>query len=145
MHPLPHNYQVNAAASGAGAVTLSAQGLPNILSAPPAEFDGPGDQWSPETLLLAAVADCFVLSFRAVAGASKFAWTSLDCQTHGVLDSVDHVTRFTQITNTATLKIPASSPESRAQSLLEKAEKICLISNSLACEVHLVVNISHED
>lgn len=145
MHPFPHNYQVKAAASGEGAVTLSAQDLPNMLSAPPAEFDGPGDQWSPETLLLAAVSDCFVLSFRAVAAASRFAWLSLDCQTHGVLDNVDHVTRFTQITNTATLKIPASSTEARAQSLLEKAEKVCLISNSLACNVHLVVNISHED
>jgi hypothetical protein len=33
----------------------------------PREFDGRGNQWSPESLLAAALADCFVLSFRAVA------------------------------------------------------------------------------
>ena len=38
------------------------------------------------TLLIAAVADCFILTFRAVARASRFEWISLGCTVDGVLD-----------------------------------------------------------
>jgi organic hydroperoxide reductase OsmC/OhrA len=31
------------------------------------QLGGPGGQWSPETLLVAAAAECFILTFRAVA------------------------------------------------------------------------------
>jgi len=141
MHPLPHQYQVKAGGEAAGLVTLSAAGLTDIKSAPPVEFDGPGDQWSPETLLLAAVADCFVLSFRAVAEASKFEWITLSCETSGTLDRVERVTRFTSIVNAVTLTVAAGTTEARARSLLEKAEQVCLISNSLSADMTLKASV----
>ncbi len=144
MHPFPHHYIVSAAGSTEGEVTLSSEGLTSIGSAPPAEFDGPGDRWSPETLLLASVADCFVLSFRAVATASKFEWLSLDCQTTGKLDRVERVNQFTEIENEVVLRIPAGSSEDTGRRLLEKAESVCLISNSLTADVHLEVAIEVE-
>jgi len=139
VQPLPHHYEVTASGGGDGSVTLSAPGVTAIASAPPVEFDGPGDQWSPETLLLAAVADCFVLSFRAVATASKFDWIALQCDTRGTLDRVDRVTRFTGITNRVTLKVPPGTAQDRARALLEKAEQVCLISNSLITDVQLEI------
>ena len=54
MQPLPHRYAVTAFASDTGTVTVTAAELPDIQTAPPTEFDGPGDLWSPEALLLAA-------------------------------------------------------------------------------------------
>lgn len=141
MQPLPHHYHVEARAQTNDAVTLSATGLPDIATAPPREFDGPGDHWSPEALLLAAVADCFVLSFRAVAAASKFEWISLTCETTGTLDRIDRQTRFTEILNKATLTVPTGSDENRAEALLTKAESICLVSNSLKVEVELKTSI----
>ena len=65
MHPFPHNYGVSAHATPVSDVAIEGATLPSIQSAPPAEFGGPGDRWSPETLLVAAVADCFILTFRA--------------------------------------------------------------------------------
>jgi organic hydroperoxide reductase OsmC/OhrA len=137
MHPYPHHYTVQARAEAAGDVDLSAEGLPTLHTAPPAEFDGPGDRWSPETLLCAAVADCFVLSFRAVARASKLDWNGLECRVAGTLDRVEGKTHFTDIVVHATLRVPSGTDQDRATRLLEKAEHVCLISNSLVARRRL--------
>ena len=65
MEPFPHRYRVKGRGQVTGDVELSADGLTTLRSASPAEFDGPGGRWSPETLLVGAVADCFILTFRA--------------------------------------------------------------------------------
>lgn len=141
MHPFPHLYTVNSAAKPDGSVTLSSAGLVNLPSNGPVEFDGPGDLWSPETLLTGALADCFILSFRAVANASKFAWTALDCRVEGKLDRIERVTQFTSFTVNARLTVPAGTDVERAHKLLEKAEQVCLISASLKGEKHLAIEI----
>ena len=137
MHPYPHLYTVQATAEPTGDVPVTAAGLPAIATAPPAEFDGPGDRWSPETLLCGAVADCFLLSFRAVARASKLDWNSLDCSVDGKLDRVEGRTFFTEIVVRATLRVPAGTDQGRATKLLEKAEHVCLVSNSLVAQRRL--------
>jgi organic hydroperoxide reductase OsmC/OhrA len=141
MHPFPHRYTVAAHCATSGSVTLRSRGLADLPSAPPAEFDGPGDQWSPETLLCAAVADCFNLSFRAVATASKFSWESLECEVVGTLDRIERVSQFTRFDLRATLRVPAGADLARAQQLLEKSKQVCLISNSLKGEFHLETRI----
>ncbi|MFM8480573.1 MAG: OsmC family protein [Gammaproteobacteria bacterium] len=141
MHPLPHVYTVTAATAPAGAVTLASPGLDELGSDAPAEFDGPGDKWSPETLLVASLVDCFVLSFRAVAKASRFDWQRLDCRAEGKLDRVDRATQFTEFTLHATLTLPAGADQERARKLLEKAEQLCLISNSLKASKYLEITL----
>ncbi len=131
MHDFPHHYGVTASMSPDDNVRLSSKGLQPLASAPPTEFGGPGDQWSPETLLVAAVADCFALSFRAIARASRFEWTALECQVEGTLDRLESGTQFTAFTVRATLTIPPGADDARARKLLEKAEHACLITNSL--------------
>jgi len=141
MHPFPHRYVVNAAVRPVGDVPLSAVGVRVIESAAPKEFDGPGNQWSPEGLLTAAVADCFVLSFRAIATASKYAWVSLEARTDGTLDRVEGKMRFTRFDTHAKLQVPAGADIERAKKLLEKAEQACLVANSLSSERHLTVDV----
>lgn len=131
MQKLPHHYAATAAADRDENVDLSSEGLTSISSAPPAAFGGPGNLWSPETLLIAAVADCFVLTFKAIARASKFDWISLTCEAKGTLDRVDNVTRFTDITQHVVLDVPQGTDEQMAMRLLEKSEQACLITNSL--------------
>jgi len=115
--------------------------LPEIATAPPAEFDGPGDVWSPETLLCAAIADCFILTFRALAGASKIEWADLTCRVEGVLDRADGVLQFTRFTTHATLAVPATVDVAKARALLEKAEQKCLVANSLRGSRTLVAEV----
>lgn len=77
MQDYPHHYKVVAVSATDENVKLGSEGLCEISSAPPKEFGGVGDKWSPETLLVAAVAGCFVLSYKAIASASKLSWVSL--------------------------------------------------------------------
>jgi len=88
-------------------------------------------------LLCAAVADCFVLSFRAVARASKLEWTSLDASVEAKLDRVDGRTFFTEFVVHATLRVPTGTDQDRATRLMEKAEHVCLVSNSLVAQRRL--------
>jgi peroxiredoxin-like protein len=145
MHPYPHRYDVHAAAGPAGSVILGAEGVPELESAPPREFDGPGDRWSPETLLVAAAADCFVLTFRAIALASKLAWTRIECDAEGVLDRNEGVARFTELHLRARLALAPGADAERAKRLLEKAEKSCLITSSLVLRPKLTVEIAPAD
>jgi len=144
MQELPHRYSVAATAGAQGDVALEAQGLPSLTSAPPAEFGGPGDRWSPETLLVAAAADCFILTFRAIARASKLSWISLRCDVEGTLDRIERATQFTGFQVRASLRVPAGSDEERARRLLEKAERSCLITNSLKAASHLEAVVESE-
>jgi organic hydroperoxide reductase OsmC/OhrA len=141
MHPFPHRYTVNAAMRPGGDVPLSIDGVRVIETAPPKEFDGPGNQWSPEGLLTAAVADCFALGFRAIAAASKYTWLSLDARTQGTLDRVEGKMRFTRFDTHAKLHVPEGADVERAKKLLEKAELTCLVANSLTSERHLTVEV----
>jgi peroxiredoxin-like protein len=141
MHAFPHYYRASATAVAEGDVDVTSDGLPHVRSASPAEFDGPGDRWSPETLLIGAIADCYILTFRAIARASKLEWISLECGATGTLERVDRVTGFTHIDLRAHLVVPPHTDSEMARRVLEKAERGCLISNSLKAGVHLDVCI----
>ncbi|MGB5624378.1 MAG: OsmC family protein [Woeseiaceae bacterium] len=137
MQDLPHHYNVAASADSKSHVVLSSDGLEDIETAGPAEFGGPGDVWSPETLLVGTVANCFILSFRAIARASEFEWDALSCAVSGTLDKIDRVTQFTDFYLTVELTVPAGTDEKKAHRLLEKAERSCLVTNSLTGDTHL--------
>jgi len=132
MEPLPHDYSVVASGEATGDVVVSGSGLSSLRTGPPLQFGGPGGQWSPETLLIAAAADCFILTFRAVARASNLSWTALRCTAEGRLDRVDGITRFTKLIVRALLTIAPGADAAKARRLLEKAAEACLITNSLA-------------
>ena len=144
MHPYPHTYTVSATAQATGLVTVASLGLPDLQTAPPPEFDGPGGVWSPETLLCAAAADCFILTFRAVSRAARLEWLRLDCRVEGVLERIERVLQFTRFTTFAELAVPSQTDAGTARKLLEQAERGCLISNSLrgtrALEAQVTVN-----
>lgn len=141
MQGYPHFYVASASAGNEGNVVVSSEGLPDLDTASPPQFDGPLGVWSPETLFSAAIADCFVLTFRAIARASKFEWTSLECRAEGVLERPEKTTLFTTFNVHAVLHVPSGAKVEIAQRLLEKAEDLCLITASLKSDVVLTTDI----
>ena len=141
MQDLPHHYLVTASAQVESNVALTSEGLPDLVTGPPAEFGGPGDIWSPETLFVGSVSDCFILTFRAIARASKLPWSSLECSANGTLERIERSTKFTTIDIKATVHVPAGSDEDKVRRLLEKSEANCLITQSMTATVHLETEV----
>lgn len=137
----PHKYLATANGGNEGDVVVSGEGLPDLETQSPPQFGGPEGIWSPETMLSGAVANCFVLTFRAIARASKFEWTSLECNVEGVLDRPERTTFFTAFNVHAVLHVPDDAKLEMAQRLLEKAEHVCLITASLKSEISLTTDI----
>jgi uncharacterized OsmC-like protein len=143
----PHFYSVRAEADPANGVDVTSGGLPPLRTAPPAEFGGPGNRWSPETLAVAAVGDCLALTFKAIARTRNFEFTHITCDVQGKLDRVERVTSFTEFNVKVRLDLPAASSVEEARKLLDMASRHCLITNSLKAAVHfnLVVRVNaHE-
>jgi organic hydroperoxide reductase OsmC/OhrA len=141
MKPLPHVYEVTLSGVPKDYATLVARGLPALRSAPPKDFDGPGDAWSPEHLLLASVETCFMFTFQAVAQTSKFEFMSLDLAGKGTVDREDGVTRFTGIVLTARLMLPPGGDLDRARRILNKGKAACLVTASLSTPLLLEAEI----
>ena len=141
MHPYPHRYRVTATGERVGDVSLTTEHAESLRSAPPLEFDGPGDLWSPESLLVASVADCFVLTFRGIARGARVSLSHLECVVVGTLERIESVTQFTRFDVDADLCIADPADEEKARQALLKAERTCLIANSLKGPVSLRMNI----
>jgi len=141
MEPLPHHYHIQASCASSENITVEAEGKPSLITGPPKEFGGTGDEWSPEDLLVAAVADCFILSFKAISKATRFDWVSISCDTEGTLDKLDRSIQFTGFQLFVKLVIHAEADRKKAEKLLHKAESICLITNSLKAESELTTEV----
>jgi peroxiredoxin-like protein len=137
MKPLPHRYDVDLSGNVSGYAMASNGLAPVLRMAPPVEYDGPGDAWTPEHLLLAAVQACFLFTLRAVARAARIELVHVDVAASGTVDRRDGVTRFTDIVLCPTVTLAVGTDRDRIDRVLEKAEKACLVSASLSTPVRL--------
>ncbi|MGH9492478.1 MAG: OsmC family protein [Terriglobales bacterium] len=141
-----YEYEVIGRWSGSRGGTLESHTLSHVLefSAPP-EFQGRVGFWTPEHFLVGAVASCFISTFAAVAEMSKLEVVSLRVGGKGVLEKVEGGGyRFTEVVLYLELAIARSEDRERAQRLIEKAERGCLIARSLSSKVTTVpaINVS---
>lgn len=134
----PHEYRVTATWEGGRKGKVSAEGIaPAIQFSTPPEFKGDPGHWTPEHLLVAAVASCYIATLYALADLSKMEFLGLDLLVEGKLGKPEGKLRFTEITLKPTLNIAQHRDRELANRLLAKAEQGCLIARSLACPVHL--------
>jgi organic hydroperoxide reductase OsmC/OhrA len=137
MKPLPHLYEVSLKDGPGGYATLSAGGPPELRMAPPVEFDGPGDAWSPEQLLVASVESCFLFTLRAVAAEARLEYTSIHITGEGLLQRKEGIVRITEVVLRPIMALPAGSDPAQAAKVLERSAKLCFLSASLSAPVRL--------
>jgi organic hydroperoxide reductase OsmC/OhrA len=108
---------------------------PNALhfTSPPA-FGGLEGRWTPEDLLLCAVASCFTTTFRSLAEYSRFEYTDLEVEVDGGISKAETGYSFGEVFIKANLTIPQEEERARALKLLHKAKSLCLVSRALSVE-----------
>ncbi|MGA3104073.1 MAG: OsmC family protein [Terriglobales bacterium] len=121
-------------ASGCTGIAKSSSALSAIhFTAPPA-FGGLDGRWTPEDLLLCALASCFTTTFRAVAESSKFRYTDLQVEVEGDVSKSNPGYHFSHVLIRPKLTIPREAGETQAIALLEKTRDLCLVSRALSVE-----------
>ncbi len=145
MKPLPHHYEVEIKGGSSGYAHLDCPNRRRLATAPPKEFDGPGDAWSPEHLLLAAVEACFLFTFRAVAHHSKLAFLSADVHAEGTVDRLADVTKFTDIVLRPRLTFAHGVDRAKVAAAIARTERNCLVSATLATPVRIEAEIVEDE
>ena len=106
--------------------------IPRTINfAAPPEFGGEPGMWTPEHLLLAGVATCYVATFRGVSKASKLEFHGLEIQVEGTIEKQEGGLRFTKIILRPVVTIHREEDRELAGRLLEKTERGCLIARSI--------------
>lgn len=113
-----------------------------IETATPPDFPGGiPDIWSPEHFFVAAVESCLMTTFLAIAENSKLDFISFKSKTVGKLGKVEGKFQMTEIILKPVLEITDENNAERAKRIIEKSEKICLISNSIKTKITLETEI----
>lgn len=107
------------------------------VATPPQFPKGVAGIWSPEHLLTASVNSCFMTTFLAVAENSKLEFKELSCKAGGKLEQIEGKYLITEVALNPTLVLTNKEDQEKAQRILEKSEKACLISNSIKAKVVL--------
>ncbi len=115
-----HTYQVVAWWSSGRTGLAKCDSAPNAIhfTAPP-EFGGVQGRWTPEALLLCAIASCYTTTFRAV-------------EAQGAIRKADSGYEFGEIMIRPKLTISSEEEQPRALRLLEKTKNLCLVSRALS-------------
>jgi len=113
-----------------------------IEVATPPEFPkGVAGIWSPEHLFTASVASCLMTTFLSVAENSRLEFGYFLCHAKGKLETVDGKLQMTEIQLFPEVTVASDADKDKAIKVLDKAEKACLISNSIKSKVLVVSNI----
>jgi organic hydroperoxide reductase OsmC/OhrA len=97
-----------------------------------AELGGLEGRWSPEQLLLCALAGCFTTTFHEVARNAKFEYTDLEVEIEGsVRRSRTAGCNFNEILIRPRLTVHSEDQSEIGLSLLRRAKAVCLISRAI--------------
>ncbi|MGB8985758.1 MAG: OsmC family protein [Candidatus Sulfotelmatobacter sp.] len=126
-----HKYRVVAWWTSGQTGIANSESAPNAIhfTAPP-QFGGLEGRWTPEDLLMTALASCFTTTFQAIAEHSKFEYTDLAVEAEGTVSKTDNGYCFSEIAIRPSLTILNEEQRERANSLLHKAEARCLVSRA---------------
>lgn len=137
---LPHHYVATVTRTGTSRATIGAPPRPPLAGAPPPEFDGPADAWSPEHLLLASLGLCLETTFDALAGRAGLNVTGWRAIVTADLDRIPSGVELTRFRVGVEIEV-AAADVARAADVFARARRQCLVSNALRGTVDVDVDI----
>jgi len=97
-----------------------------------AELGGLEGRWTPEQLLLCALAGCFTTTFHDVARSAKFEYTDLEVEIEGsVRRSRSTGCNFSEILLRPRLTVAGEDQREAGMALLRRAKSLCMISRAI--------------
>jgi organic hydroperoxide reductase OsmC/OhrA len=137
-----HTFHVEAARLPWHRVRLTSEARPPLEAAVPAGFrDGTPGMWSPEDLLVAAVASCYELTLESIARTRSVELREVEVKATG------HVTRraegrlgFVAIELCVRLVVDPGAEED-AEQLARSAHRACLVAHALEVPVELELRV----
>jgi organic hydroperoxide reductase OsmC/OhrA len=128
--PYPHHYDLDLTWTGGDFCDLTS-GARTLKGGPPAQFDGTDEtRWSPEHLILGALAQCLMATYFALNKRAGIETRSYTSKAEAVLDKTREGLVFTSFRVVVRLSVPAARVED-ALKQVEAAKKYCITSNAL--------------
>jgi len=109
---------------------VSAEGNPDIPASADKPFRGTPERWNPEELLLAALAQCHMLSYLHVAVKNGIIVTDYEDDAVGAMVQEGEGGHFTSVTLRPVVTISRGDPEV-ARSIHAEASELCFIASSV--------------
>ena len=135
MEKEPHQFRITASWTSGRTGIAKCDTVPNAVRfAAPAHFGGLDGRWTPEDLLLTAVASCYTSTFRALADYSRFEYADLEVEATGTVHKLNSGYTFGEIVTHPVLTIVRAEDHERALRLLDKAQGLCLVARALSAK-----------
>ncbi len=136
-----HRFPVAVRRQENGLVRALVPGKPELSVAVPPELRGRFDGiWSPEELLAASVASCFAVTLDAVAEHLGLPLHDVDVGAATNVERVDGRYAVTHVDLAVTVETDPGLVE-RVREAARRTERLCLISGSLDCPLHVRVDV----
>lgn len=112
-------------------VTLRADGKPDLLGSADPTFRGDAARWNPEELLLAALAQCHLLSYLHSAVMHGIVVTAYDDSPVGVMVQEGHGGHFTSVTLHPRVTVADPAHVDLAREIHAEASRNCFVAASV--------------
>ncbi len=145
LEPAVFKFETSVRRLGRHAGEMSAPRIPTVRLGCPECFGGDEKNWTAEHLFISAVETCIMMTFDEIAARSGVEILSYESSAEGVLKTIDRVFRFTSVTIRPKIVLGEGATPEKAQKMIEKAHRRCLVTNSLVTETHLEPEIEIKD
>jgi organic hydroperoxide reductase OsmC/OhrA len=138
-----YTYRVSAWWSSGRTGLAKCESSPNTIHfSEAAELGGLQGRWTPEQLLLCALAGCFTTTFHDVARSAKFDYTDLEVEIEGsVRRSRAAGCSFREILLRPILTVQSEEQREAGLNLLRRTKAICMISRAITVPQTLEPNV----
>lgn len=146
IHEYPVSVDWTGGRNGNGGLGFEHSGVEVPLAVPP-EFGGAGGASNPEELLTGAVAACYAITYGIVSTNRRLPVLNLKVEAVGTVhqDGANYV--YTQVTLRPRVVLTAEATDEQlalAEDLAQKAEKYCIVTNTIRDKVHVVIEAQVE-
>jgi organic hydroperoxide reductase OsmC/OhrA len=132
--PAEYTYRVSAWWTSGRTGLAKCESSPNTIHfSEAAELGGLQGRWTPEQLLLCALAGCFTTTFHDVARSAKFDFLDLEVEIEGsVRRSRTAGSSFNEILIRPRLKVHSEDQREAGLQLLRRAKSVCMLSRAIS-------------